>query len=92
MVMRASPADYPVKPPTPPKRLTASRLTSVRALATPFGMSVGASMVSCLAAAATWLAAELVAAPFCGLVASSSTFSEAMACSWVAFSSTLPEN
>lgn len=38
----------------------------------------------------TWLAADVEAAPRCGLVASSSTFREAMACSWVAFSSTLP--
>lgn len=38
----------------------------------------------------TWLAAVDVAAPRCGFVASSSTFKEAMACNWVAFSSTLP--
>lgn len=74
--------------------LTASKLMpSVRALATPFGISGmldGASIVSCLAAL-TWFAAELVAAPFCGFVASRSTFREAMACSCVAFSSTLPK-
>lgn len=65
----------------------------MRALAIPFGISVmldGASIVSCLAAL-TWFAAELVAAPFCGFVASSSTFREAIACNCVAFSSTLPE-
>lgn len=39
----------------------------------------------------TWLAADVEAAPLCGFVASSSTFSEAIACSCVAFSSTLPK-
>lgn len=46
--------------------LTVSNGVSFKAFATPFGMSAmldGANMVSCLAAL-TWLAAELVAAPF----------------------------
>lgn len=47
-------------------------------------------VVSLDAAPEYWAAVD-VAAPLCGLVASSSTFSEAIACSCVAFSSTLPE-
>lgn len=68
---------------------------SVKALATPLGMSAmpdGASIVSCFVAILMWLAADVVVAPFCGLVASKSTFSDAIACNCVAFSSTLPES
>lgn len=73
--------------------LTESRLTSPMAPAMPLGTSEAAdeggsaSAVSCL----MWLAADVVAAPFWGFVASRSTFKEAIACNCVAFSSTFPE-
>lgn len=54
----------------------------------PFGRSL-AKVVS-LKLILTWFAADDVAAPRWGLVASSSTFNDAIACSCVAFSSTLP--
>ena len=55
----------------------------------PLGRSAAASVVS-LRFILTWFAADDVAAPRCGLVASNSTLSEAIACSCVAFSSTFP--
>lgn len=55
----------------------------------PFGRSVLAKVVS-FKLILTWLAADVVAAPRCGFVASKRTFSDAIACNCVAFSSTLP--
>lgn len=52
----------------------------------PFGRSNVVSLKLIL----TLLAAVDVAVPLCGFVASSRTFNEAIACSCVAFSSTLP--
>ena len=67
-----------------PRVLTESIVVSIF----PFGRSL-AKVVS-FRLILTWFAADEVAAPRCGLVASSSTFSDAIACSCVAFSSTLP--
>ena len=58
-------------------------LTSVPWLALPESWAASAMVPSPVA---------LPLSPSCGLVASNNTLSEAIACSWVAFSSTLPEN
>jgi len=65
--------------------ITESRVVSML----PFGRSL-ANVVS-FKLILTWFAAVDVAAPLCGLVASSKTFNDAIACNCVAFSSTLPK-
>lgn len=55
-------------------------------------MSAESKLEDAAAAVCTFLAAETDAVPGFGLVASSSAFRDAIACSCVAFSSTLPAN